>query len=261
MPRIRVCLAPSLRLKLPSDEIKGRIIGREGRNIRSLENALGVDVIIDDTPNTLLLSSWDPLRREIARISIERLIEDGRVHPARIEVVAVKVQEELDTATSEAGEAACLELGLAEVHPRLQRLLGRLKFRTQNGYNLLDHALEVAFLAGYMAAELGGRADVARRAGLLHDVAQTEDVPPPAPAVFASSELVAKFGESDEVAHAIRAIHRSIEPRSIEALVVSAGERIALNRPGARKNNLEIFIERLARLEESAASVPGVRRA
>lgn len=248
-------------VKLPNDEIKGRIIGREGRNIRSLENALGVDVIIDDTPNTLLLSSWDPLRREIARISIERLIEDGRVHPARIEEVAVKVQEEFDTATSEAGEAACLELGLAEVHPRLQRLLGRLKFRTQHGYNLLDHSLEVAFLAGYMSAELGGRPDVARRAGLLHEVAQTEDVPPPTPAVLASSELVAKFGESDDVAHAIRAIHRSVEPRSIEALVLAAAERIALNRPGARKNNLEIFIERLSRMEEIATSFPGVKRA
>jgi len=248
-------------VKLPSDEIKGRIIGREGRNIRALETALGVDIIIDDTPNTLLLSSWDPLRREIARISIERLIEDGRVHPARIEEVAVKVQEEIDTATSEAGEAACLELGLAEVHPRLQRLLGRLKFRTQHGYNLLDHSLEVAFLAGYMAAELGGRPEVARRAGLLHETAQTEDVPPPAPAVFASSELVTKFGESDDVAHAIRAIHRSVEPRSIEALVVAAAERIALNRPGARKDNLEVFIERLSRMEEISMSFPGVKHA
>jgi ribonuclease Y len=200
------------------------------------------------------------MRREIARVAIERLIEDGRVHPARIEEVTVKVAEEVDTMTSEAGEAACLELGLAEVHPRLQRLLGRLKFRTQHGYNLLDHALEVAFLAGYMAAELGGRADVARRAGLLHDVSQTEDVPPPSPAVFASSELVLKFGESDEVAHAIRAIHRSVEPRSLEALLVAAAERIALNRPGARKDNLEVFIERLARLEEIASSFEGVKR-
>jgi len=147
------------------------------------------------------------------------------------------------------------------VHPRLQRLLGRLKFRTQHGYNLLDHSLEVAFLAGYMAAELGGRPEVARRAGLLHETAQTEDVPPPAPAVFASSELVTKFGESDDVAHAIRAIHRSVEPRSIEALVVAAAERIALNRPGARKDNLEVFIERLSRMEEISMSFPGVKHA
>ena len=245
-------------VKLPSDEIKGRIIGREGRNIRSLETATGVDIIIDDTPNTLLLSSYDPLRREVARIAIERLIEDGRVHPARIEEVTVKVREEIETLTAEAGEAAALELGLAEIHPRLHRLLGRLKFRTQHGYNLLDHSLEVAHLASYMAAELGGRVEIVRRAGLLHEVSQAEDLPP---AVLASAEIASKYGESEDVVHAIQALHKSIEPKSMEALLVSAANRIAENRPGARKYNLELFIERLGRFEQIAESFPGVRKA
>src|SRR5206468_8709839 len=246
---------------LPSDDMKGRIIGREGRNIRAIETATGVDVIIDDTPNTLLLSSFDPLRREIARVAIERLIEDGRVHPARIEEVTAKVREEIETITVEAGEAAALELGLAEIHPRLHRLLGRLKFRTQFGYNLLQHSLEVACLSGYMAAELGARVEVVRRAGVLHEISQAEDTPLTAPAVLASGEIAAKYGESEDVVHAIRAHHRSAEPRTMEALLVSAAERIAWNRPGARKDNLETFIERLSRMEAIAASFPGVRRA
>jgi ribonuclease Y len=248
-------------VKLPSDEIKGRIIGREGRNIRALETATGVDIIIDDTPNTLLLSSYDPLRREIARIAIERLIEDGRVHPARIEEVTVKVREEIDTLTAEAGESAALELGLAEIHPRLHRLLGRLKFRTQHGYNLLDHSLEVAHLASYMAAELGGRVEVVRRAGLLHEISQAEDVPPAVPAVLASAEIASKYGESEDVMHAIQALNKSVEAKSMEALLVSAANRIAENRPGARKHNLEIFVERLGQLEQIAESFPGVRKA
>lgn len=247
-------------VKLPSDEIKGRIIGREGRNIRALETATGVDIIIDDTPNTLILSSFDPLRREAARISIERLIEDGRVHPARIEEVTAKVQEELEDLTTQAGEAAALELGLAEIHPRLHRLLGRLKFRTHHGYNLLEHSLEVAYLAGYMAAELGARTEVARRAGLLHEISQAEDVPPALPAAIASGEIAAKFGESEEVVHAIRALNKTVEPRSTEALLVHAANRIAENRPGARKHNLETFIERLDRMEKIAATFPGVKR-
>ena len=248
-------------VRLPSDEIKGRIIGREGRNIRALETATGVDIIIDDTPNTLLLSSYDPLRREVARISIERLIEDGRVHPARIEEVTVKVREEVETLTAEAGEAAALEMGLAEIHPRIHKLLGRLKFRTQHGYNLLDHSLEVAHLASYMAAELGARTDVVRRAGLLHEIAQAEDVPPASPAVLASGEIASKYGETEEVVHAIRAIHKSVEPRSMEALLVSTANRIAENRPGARKHNLELFVDRLTRLETIAQSFAGVKHA
>jgi ribonuclease Y len=248
-------------MTLPSDEIKGRIIGREGRNIRALESATGVDIIIDDTPHTLLLSSYDPSRRELARITIERLIEDGRIHPARIEEVTLKVREEMEDLTLKAGEAAALELGLAEIHARMHRLLGRLRFRLSHGHNMLQHSLEVAYLAGYMAAELGAKTDIVRRAGLLHEVAQAEDEPPSLPVVLASGDLAAKLGESDEVVHAIKAIDRSVEPRTMEALLVAAANRISEHRPGARKDNLEVFIERQRNLEEIALSFPGVKRA
>ena len=248
-------------MTLPNDEVKGRIIGREGRNIRALESATGVDIIIDDTPHTLLLSAYDPARRELAKIAIERLIEDGRVHPARVEEVTAKVREEMDELTLKAGEAATLELGLAEVHPRLQRLLGRLRFRLAHGQNLLQHSLETAYLAGYMTAELGGQADVAKRAGLLHEVAQAEEEPPSMPIVLESGDLVQKFGESAEVVHAIKALDRSVEPRTIEAMLVSAANRISESRPGARKDNLDVFVERLKSMEDIALSFPGVRKA
>ena len=257
-PMVQSTITP---MTLPSDEIKGRIIGREGRNIRALEAATGVDIIIDDTPHTLLLSSYDPARREMARISIERLIEDGRVHPARIEEVTAKVREEMEEFTLKAGEAAALELGLAEIHPRLHRLLGSLKFRLSHGQNLLQHSLEVAYLAGYMAAEIGGRTDVVRRAGLLHEVSQVEDEPPSVPIVLASGDLVARFGESQEVVHAIKALDRSVEPRTMEALLVAAANKISEARPGARKDNLEVFVERLRTMERIALSFPGIKRA
>lgn len=257
-PMVQSTITP---MTLPSDEIKGRIIGREGRNIRALESATGVDIIIDDTPHTLLLSSYDPARRELARISIERLIEDGRVHPARIEEVTAKVREEMEELTLKAGEAAALELGLAEIHPRLHRLLGRLRFRLSHGHNLLQHSLEVAYLSGYMAAELGARTDVVRRAGLLHEVAQAEDEPPSLPAVLASGDLLAKLGETEDVVHAVKAIDRSVEPRTMEALLVAAANRISEHRPGARKDNLEVFVDRQRRMEDIALSFAGVRKA
>ena len=242
---------------LPSDEMKGRIIGREGRNIRALEMATGIDVIIDDTPGAILLSSFDPVRREIARVAIQRLLEDGRIHPARIEEVVAKVREEFETLSEEAGAQAAFALGVFDLHPRLARLVGRLKFRNYLGHNLLQHAGEVVHLAAHIAAETGARGEVVRRAALLHEIGRVEEGASGHP-VLVAAELAAKFGERDEIVKAIEALHPDAEPRAIEALILRVANRISENRPGARKDNLDVFVERLKRIEALASAFPGV---
>ncbi len=247
-------------IELPSDEMKGRIIGREGRNIRTLEMATGIDVIVDDTPRAILISSFDPIRREIARVAIERLIEDGRIHPARIEEVVSKVRTEIDTLVEEAGTAAAFGLGVSEVHPRLARLIGRMKFRTHHGHNLLQHCTEVALIAGHVAAEVGARADVVHRAGLLHEVGRVDETTSGHTAL-ASAELASRYGESEDVVRAIQSLHPDADAAMLEGLLLRVANRISDNRPGARKENLEVFIERLRRLESIALSFPGVSKA
>ncbi len=247
-------------IALPSDEMKGRIIGREGRNIRALEMATGIDVVIDDTPGAILLSSFDPMRREVARVSIQRLMEDGRIHPARIEEVVSRVREEFETLTEEAGAQSAFALGVFDVHPRLARLVGRLKFRHYHGHNLLQHVGEVVHLAAHIAAETGARADVVRRAGLLHEIGRVEDGGGGHP-VLLSAELAAKYGERDEVVKAIQALHPDAEPKVMEALILRIANRISENRPGARKDNLDVFVERLRRIEGLACAFPGVTQA
>jgi ribonuclease Y len=247
-------------IELPNDEMKGRIIGREGRNIRALETATGIDLIVDDTPRSILISSFDPVRREIARIAIERLIEDGRIHPARIEEVVERVRSEIDGLIEESGSQAAFELGVTDLHTRLNRLVGWMKLRTIHGQNLLQHCVEVGLIAGHMASEIGARADLVRRAGLLHEVGRVEpDVA--GPAVLASGDIAGRYGETEEVVHAIQGLHRDVEAATVEALLLQAANRISVARPGARKENLEIFIERLRRLEEISASHTGVEKA
>jgi len=245
---------------LPSDEMKGRIIGREGRNIRALEMATGIDVIIDDTPGAIRLSSFDPVRSDIAGVSIQRLLEDGRIHPARIEEVVAKVREEFETLTEETGAQAAFALGVFDLHPRLARLVGRLKFRSYLGHNLLQHAGEVVHLAAHIAAETGARGDVVRRAALLHEIGRVDDTGSGHPLVVAA-ELAAKFGERDEVVKAIEALHPDVAPTAVEALILRVANRISENRPGARKDNIDVFIERLRRIETLACSFAGVTQA
>jgi ribonuclease Y len=240
--------------------MKGRIIGREGRNIRALEMATGIDVIVDDTPRAILISSFDPVRREVARVAIERLIEDGRIHPARIEEVVAKVRTEVETLTEEIGSQAAFGLGISDPHPRLARLVGRLKYRTHYGHNLLQHCTEVALIAGHMAAEVGGRVEVVRRAGLLHEIGRADETAS-GHTVLASADLAAKYGESEEVVHAIQSLHPDAEAATLEALLLRIANRVSDNRPGARKENLELFIERLRRLEAIATAFPGVVQA
>lgn len=247
-------------VELDSDEVKGRIIGREGRNIRALEMATGIDVIVDDTPRAILISSFDPLRREVARVAISRLIEDGRIHPARIEEVVEKVRAEIDALIEETGARAAFALGVSELHPRLARLVGRMKFRTHHGQNLLEHCSEAGLIAGYMAAEVGARADVARRAGLLHEIGRVDEGSA-GHTLLASADLAGRFGEAPEVVEAIQSLHPDAEARSVEALLLRVANRLSEARPGARRDNLEIFVERLRRLESIARSLPGVSMA
>jgi ribonuclease Y len=244
-------------IELPSDDMKGRIIGREGRNIRALEMATGIDVIVDDTPLAILISSFDPVRREIAKIAIGRLIEDGRIHPARIEEVVTRVTTELESIVEEAGTQAAFNLGVSDLHPRLARLLGKTRLRTHHGQNLLQHATEVGLIAAHMAAEVGARMDVARRAGLLHEIGRVDEGAT-GHSVLASAELAGKFGESDQVVHAIQSLHPEVEPKTVEALLLRTANRLSDQRPGARKDNLQVFVERLKRLEAIALSFPGV---
>ena len=247
-------------IELPSDEMKGRIIGREGRNIRALEMATGIDLIVDDTPRSILISSFDPVRREIAHVAIDRLVEDGRIHPGRIEEVVQKVREEFDELVLEKGAEAAYALGISDLHPRLVHMVGEMRYHTCHGQNLLQHCAETALIAGHMARDVGARVEVTQRAGLLHEVGQIEKNNA-GHTIFASAELCAKYGESEAVVHAVRSLHPDVEAKTVEAMLLECASRMSDNRPGARKENLAVFIERLKRLEAIAAGFDGVRRA
>jgi ribonuclease Y len=246
---------------LPSEEMKGRIIGREGRNIRALEQATGVDLIVDDTPEAVILSGFDPLRREIAKVSIELLIRDGRIHPARIEQVVEKVEKDIGQKLREEGEHVAFELGIHTFNEDILPLLGRLKYRTSYGQNVLNHSREVAYLAGIMAREVGAEVDVCLRAGLLHDIGKAVDRDMEGTHLQLGVQLARKFGESEDVLHAIEAHHFDVEFRTIEAVLVQAADAISAARPGARREVLESYIRRLEKLEELASSFSGVTKA
>ncbi len=246
---------------LPNDEMKGRIIGREGRNIRALETATGVDLIVDDTPGAVLLSCFDPVRREVARLALARLMLDGRIHPGRIEEVVSKVQTELDEKIFRDGEAAAIELGQPDFHPEILRLLGRLQFRTSYGQNVLSHSKEVAWLAGHMATELGVNVRVAKRAGLVHDIGKAVDREMEGTHLTIGRDLLKKYGESDEVIHAMECHHGDVDPRSVEAVLVTAADALSAARPGARREILESYLKRLEKLEGIANEFKGVQKA
>lgn len=246
---------------LPNDEMKGRIIGREGRNIRTFEMMTGVDLIIDDTPEAVIISCFDPIRREVARIALEKLIMDGRIHPARIEELIEKAKIQVEEKILQEGEQALFDTGMKNVHPELVKLLGKLYFRTSYGQNVLQHAKEVAHFAGMMASELGANVYVAKRAGLLHDIGKALDHEIEGPHARIGAELLSRYGERWEVVHAVEAHHGDVDPQTLEAVLVQAADAISASRPGARRESLEAYIKRLERLEKIADSFEGVEKA
>ena len=246
---------------LPTDEMKGRIIGREGRNIRAIESATGVELIVDDTPESITISSFDPIRREIARLSLEKLVVDGRIHPTRIEEIVERMTKEVDKAIKEAGDKACEEVGIYNLHPELVKILGRLKFRTSYGQNCLKHSIETAILAGQIATELGADAKIAKRGGLLHDIGKALDHEIEGTHVQIGVDLATKYKENPAVIHCIEAHHFNVEFKSVEAVIVQIADAISSTRPGARRESFENYIKRLQQLEEISSSFKGVDKA